>query len=278
MSKPTGILIASHPRSGTHLLIDVIRRQFPATRSWRWWGQPLDYLYFNIERSTSANRHFDQGFRKKILDRPDIPLMKTHYLADWSSTWVEGETAPLPDDVIEAVNTAAVLYIHRDPREVMVSYKQFLSAIRPDVAAMDLMAFMASDHWSGGDMIGWWQKHVEGWLGRPGVTALSYRDLIKSPKETIERIGDVLGEAPHWRDPMLPAKVSTVSQTRRDRLFSLSPDSTGIVADRGRFPTRPWREVMSQDDHEWLEQRVGGLMQQLGYPLMAAQSEPVGNE
>lgn len=271
-----GILIASHPRSGTHLLIDVIRRQFPTTRSWRWWGLPLDYLYFNIERSTSDNRYFNAALRKKVMSRPTRPLLKTHYLADWSSTWVEEETGSVPDDVADIISRSSTLYIHRDPRDVMVSYKQFLSSIRPEVADLGLVEFMKARHWSGDDMIGWWQRHVEGWLATSGTVSLSYRDLIKSSKAMVERIGNMIDETPDWQDPILPEKVSTVARTRRDRLLSLSPASTGIVADRNRFPMRPWKEEMTEADHVWLESRIGPVMDLLGYKRMATSEVTVG--
>ena len=104
-----------------------------------------------------------------------------------------------------------------------------------------------------------------GWLANPDISSLSYRDLIEAPRETVETIGKFIGRAPHFQSPVLPGKVKTVSKTRRDRLLSLSPDSTGIVADRTRFPSVPWREEMRTEDHEWLETQVGDVMDQLGY-------------
>lgn len=269
VSKPSGILIASHPRSGTHLLIDVLRRQFTETQGWRWWGQPLDYLYFNIERSTSVKRHFDEKRRRTILSRAKIPIMKTHYLADFSETWVEDETAPLPKDVAKAIDRAAVIYVHRDPRDVMVSYKQFVSALRTDAAAMGLTEFMRARHWSGGSHLDWWEKHVTGWLAKPRVTPIAYRDLINSPEKTVRKLGRAIECEPSLVDPVLPGKVTSITKTRMDRLFSLSPSSTGIIADRSQFPSTPWRHTMTAEDHAWFENRLGGLLDWLGYPRLA---------
>ena len=36
------VVVASHPRSGTHLMIDVIRRHFKPCRGWKWPGRPLN--------------------------------------------------------------------------------------------------------------------------------------------------------------------------------------------------------------------------------------------
>ncbi len=39
------ILIASHPRSGTHLTIDLLRKQFLECQSSKRLGEPLDKIY-----------------------------------------------------------------------------------------------------------------------------------------------------------------------------------------------------------------------------------------
>lgn len=43
------IVIASHRRSGTHLLIDLFRRQFRECRSWKLPGERNDRLYVNLD-------------------------------------------------------------------------------------------------------------------------------------------------------------------------------------------------------------------------------------
>ena len=43
------ILIASHPRSGTHLTIDLLRKQFQECQSYKRLGEPFDRLYLALE-------------------------------------------------------------------------------------------------------------------------------------------------------------------------------------------------------------------------------------
>ena len=50
------ILIASHPRSGTHLTIDFLRRQFSPCSSWKHWGESLDNLYLPLEAITAQQK------------------------------------------------------------------------------------------------------------------------------------------------------------------------------------------------------------------------------
>lgn len=263
---PRGILVASHPRSGTHLLLDILRRQFPSTRGWRWWGLPLDHLYLNVERIVSDRRHFGDEKAEAILRRVRMPLMKTHYLEDFSETWTSNETGPLPLRWREYVDKAVILYVHRDPRDVMVSYKQFLSSIQPGVAEMTLFDFMRSPHWSEqGDRLEWWKRHVGGWLGKPGVVAIAYRDLVKHTEREIARIAGELKERPLYRLPLLPAKRGTIMQTRMDRLFQLAPESTAIMADAKRYPAEPWRSALSPQEQQYVTDRLGSTMIALGY-------------
>lgn len=261
-----GLLVSSHPRSGTHLMIDVLRRQFPSTRSWRLFGRPLDHLYLNLERLVAENRRFDDAMALRIVARPRRPLMKTHFLADFSESWVADESGPMPPEWRDYADRAMHLYVHRDPRDVMASYKQFLSSIVPGVAEMTLGAFMRSPHWSGGeDRLGWWVRHVEGWRAVPGVMMVGYAALVKSPAAIIGDIEHMLGEASADRQPLLPPKVEKITDTRRHRLFSLAPHSTAIIADRQRFPLDDWRTALSPEDHGFIAQRAGGVMRSLGY-------------
>ncbi|KLI63712.1 sulfotransferase domain-containing protein [Aurantiacibacter marinus] len=263
-SKP--IMVASHPRSGTHLVLDTLRRQFPTARSQRMFGRPLDHLYLNIERLTSEFRPFSDELAGKILSAVPNPLMKTHYLADLSETWVAEETGKLAGKWREAVAGAHVLYVHRDPREVMVSYKQFLSPDHADVADITLGAFLRRPHWNGRDtMLEWWVRHVESWLAVPGIMPFGFRELTSDPHATLAAIGAHIGRTPDMREPFLPKKPSSINRQRLNRLLSLAPSSTAIIADAKRFPAPNWHVASTDDDVSYLQQIAGPLMERLGY-------------
>ncbi|MEO1292572.1 MAG: sulfotransferase domain-containing protein [Pseudomonadota bacterium] len=260
------VLIASHPRSGTHLLIDTLRRQFALVDCRKPWGVASDHLYVNVERTTSPRRPFDQPTVERILSRSTRALVKTHYTADFGETWSRDETAPLPEFARALVTRCLKIYVHRDPRDVMVSYLQMLASIDDAYRGLSLRAFMESPHWSGEtSRLGWWCAHTEQWLARDDVTAIGFADLTRRTRETIETLGTHLGEPPLWAEPLLPPKVETVQGARWHRLFFRSPASTAIVADAERFPAEDWRTALTADDHSWLEAQAGSLMDRLGY-------------
>ncbi|MEL7088470.1 MAG: hypothetical protein AAGL98_08540, partial [Planctomycetota bacterium] len=43
------LVIMSHERSGTHLNIDLFRKQFEECGVWKWPGQALSRLYLSLE-------------------------------------------------------------------------------------------------------------------------------------------------------------------------------------------------------------------------------------
>ena len=56
------VVVASHPRSGTHLTLDLLRKQFPACASYKLPAQPLDRLYFALEAlSAPPQRSISEG-------------------------------------------------------------------------------------------------------------------------------------------------------------------------------------------------------------------------
>lgn len=73
------ILVASHPRSGTHLALDLLRKQFPVCASYKLPGQTLDRLYLALEAlSAPANQSISESTALKILSKSSRPLTKTH--------------------------------------------------------------------------------------------------------------------------------------------------------------------------------------------------------
>ncbi|MGR3494744.1 sulfotransferase domain-containing protein [Citreimonas sp.] len=269
------VLIASHPRSGTHLVIDLLRRQFSGTRNWRWWGLPLDHLYLNLERLESRNRHFPEALARRIVNRPRRAILKTHFQADFAASWVEEESCAPARPWLDLVDGGQTFYIVRHPLDVMASYHQFMAGFDADVARLSFADFLTSPHWSGEtDRLGWWRAHVEGWEARPGVKVLRYEDVVKRTDATLSRIEETLGEKRTGRTPLLPPKITSITRTRLDRLTRLSPDSTGIVADREAFPAARWQEVLDQAALDAVATRLSPLLDRFGYGLTGEKVRP----
>src|SRR3954454_20906472 len=120
------IVVASHPRSGTHLLIDSLRLNFPECRAWKRLGENLHRLYLNLDeldRLTPAEAI-------AVASRCRRPVLKTHALADFSAASLIPGPCPCDPALVAwlRANAASFLYVYRDPREVMKSLHAFVQA------------------------------------------------------------------------------------------------------------------------------------------------------
>lgn len=264
----TPVLVASHPRSGTHLVMDLMRRQFLSLANWRLFGLPLDHLYLNLERLGATERRFDRGLAARIVNRPRRALMKTHFEADFSISWIEAESTA-PEAPFRALADAArVIYVVRHPMNVISSYQQFLSGIDPALAGLGTMEFLTAPHWDGKtDRLGWWIRHVTDWAARPGTLLVRYEDVVSHTGDMLNAMAGLLEEPVAGRKPLLPPKTTSIWRTRFDRMVRLSPESTAIVAERSRFPARDWRTELTDADRAAVVERLGPLLARFDYTL-----------
>lgn len=262
------VLVASHPRSGTHLVMDLLRRHFRSLDSWRLWGLPLDHLYLNIERLGAKERQFSETLALRIVNRPRRALMKTHFDAKFLVSWCEDESVPPPESWLEVISQANTVYVIRHPMDVMTSYHQFLSGIDKDIAELDFASFIKSPHWDRkASRLEWWAQHAIDWADKEGVTVLRYEDVVEHTDDIISHIAAWLGETRVGRVPLLPPKLTSKAQTRLDRMTRLSPSSTAIVADRKSFPTTDWRKHLRPKDMGWIEDRIYPMLERFCYRL-----------
>jgi hypothetical protein len=248
--------------------LDLLRRQFISCHNWRFWGLPLDYLYLNLERLNADERCFNDRLARKIINRPRRALMKTHFSADWNSGWTSTETKPPTGLWREFAETAHLIYVIRHPLDVMASYKQFLSEIDPGIAKLDFWSFLTDLHWDqNADRLDWWIQHVNGWLEVRNVHFFRYEDIVKDPGEFLAHVSLAIDEKPIRRMPILPPKVTSIAKTRLDRLLSLSPSSTAIIADRDRFRAFDWRHDLNVAKRDELAARIGPLLKRFSYSI-----------
>jgi hypothetical protein len=106
-----------------------------------------------------------------------------------------------------------------------------------------------------------------GWTERERVTVLRYEDVVRFTDKILVLVSDLLKETPVGRDPLLPPKITSIRRARLDRLVSLSPASTAIVADRNRFIASDWRQSLKKPDVAWIEEQIGQSLARFGYTL-----------
>ncbi len=228
------MIIASHRRSGTHLLIESLRRSF---------GK-------------------------------DLMLLKTHGLADevlgHRARMEIGTRRVL--SLVDHYEDQPMLYIVRDPRDTLTSnfhwwqtsgesrcggiaagfrdvtpHQWITGRVRVDrVTGNDPGCGVSQAHIDEGmfsDPVGFWKKHVTSYLDE-GVAMVRYEDLSRHPARTLRRIGDHFS----WKRPWWPRKPF--------RLVGHEP-RRGVIGDH--------RNLLEPDTVIAIEERAGPLMQRLGY-------------
>jgi hypothetical protein len=256
------VIVASHPRSGTHLLMDLLRRQFAACRSWKWPGERLDRLYCSIDELNAERNRLDDATARRILRRTDRPLVKTHAWPRFQDTFLVPHHDGLdPEWLTWFHENGTILYVYRDGRDVMCSYQMMRH--RMDASLPDPIGAFMRGHDPGQNVnrVRRWAQHVCSWRAMEETHVLSFEDLLHTPEDTIEQLGHMLGCSPEWREPLLPERFSSIWESRWARLFHLRPESTAILG----TGAKEWEDVFTSEDRAFFHECAGDLLIELGY-------------
>jgi estrone sulfotransferase len=163
------------------------------------------------------------------------------------------------------MNLPRVVYVVRDPRDVMVSYWHYQKFLKKDYQ-QTLAEFISSDdHWPCE-----WDQHAASWLlptTHPNLLLLRYEELHEDAGKVLRGVLDFAGVRYTNR-----AISGAVEASRFDRMRA-TEDRFGVHGKAGdqreRFVRNGrvggWRYEMASDDQRMLEQKFGNLMRQLGY-------------
>lgn len=219
------ILVASHPRSGTHFLIDLIRANFPHSNVKKKYIQTNEATYFNLERLTSPKQQkSEKDFFAKISENENV-IIKTHYNVSFDKSWIDDETGVLSHRIKEFLRTARQLYIYRNPEKVLVSYHQFIENI--EGSEIDFNEFLIDRGCLENLM-----SHMEGWLQMDSVVGIWYDDLLRCPETTLT---NALPGLKHVSENFKkPRHLRTVAGSRIQRIFTRNPSSTAIVVPKNQ--------------------------------------------
>jgi len=250
------ILVASHRRSGTHLTIDLLRRQFRECDAWKWPGEGLDALYVNLDRLAVHKEPLTEPRLASLLARSQHPLLKTHALPDLGA--LRDVQGPWVDQL---EGRAKIVYVVRYGPAVMVSAQRHEARLGQD-AGRDLLDYMRLER-DGQSRAAAWAAHVKRWLSREGVFVVRYEEILWRGAETLARLGDFLGLEPRWRRPIQPPLIRPPWQRRLMRLSHRRPPTTALAPPT---PPRPWRELFGPEEMEFFDREAGSVMRKLGYP------------
>jgi len=232
------IVVASHPRSGTHLVIDVLRRQFPCCESPRAFAPAGQEPYGNLDLLVSQSAATADREIARIA-KTARPLLKTHRRPDFFAR-CQYTAAVVPErvDFAEQVMArAAKICVYRSVSDVMRSL--FLMTYpNADAAFGQFIREVRGPR----SRVGWWAMHLAEWMHAERTHLVFYDELLREPETVVTSLGEFIGEEPLMRSPILPPAPSSPHLERLKKLLLLRRDSTALMS-YGKRPVR----VMPED-------------------------------
>jgi len=199
-------MVASHFRSGTHLLMDLVRRQFPAFRPKMRPFESIHATYLSLDRLDRDNhRPIGPDAALALLRKAPRATLKTHALPTFDKV-AESNTA-FHRRLIER---SVALYAVRDGRDVMCSMHAWMRSFRPD-AEHDFEAFCFEplEH-SGRSRAREWSDHVLAWLDRPGAHVVRFDRIVRDTEAVLGELAAALDAERRPKSPPLPRPIKTV--------------------------------------------------------------------
>jgi hypothetical protein len=200
------VVVVSHMRSGTHLTLDLLRRNVPE----------LAPRYRNLDQlaPTHGRPIALADFVARFAADRGLPILKTHCTPGLEEFAVDSEVHAYVEEVIAR---SRLVYVLRDGRDVLVSLYHFTQSFDLDVARQSFSEFLRGEdryfrhckELRGLDRVSAWRRHGELWLAHPQVVAVRYAELLREPARAVPRLAEALGLAP-------AESIATVALPKRD--------------------------------------------------------------
>lgn len=259
----TPLIVASHMRSGTHLTIDLLRRNLAQASS----------RYLNLDRLMPGDGHGAPlglaEFERELSGLGACPLLKTHTPAGPGWFGADDERSPRADALLAS---SRILYVVRDGRDVLVSLYYYMRHYSERVREQSFERFLRDRDdffqtcpgFEGLDRISAWARHVEGWLAEPRATVIRYEDLISRRETCLRRALERLElPAPERIEPV-PVPAGLPRRLLRRVIAPIFPRrvSTAILPRRGVIGDAA--RHFTQRDEALFRDRAGAVLERLG--------------
>ena len=268
------VVVASHPRSGTHLMIDVIRRHFQPCRGWKWPGEPFERLFVDVDwlglprwQGPSVGEQVSDTFPSvliRVLRRSPRCLLKTHFSEGPSAWWSSSNADPYRQIFLDWLQPRATLiYVHRPGRSVLVSH--FVQQIqREDSRHLRFSDWLRMEDTFGRSRPSAWVSHVQNWANRPQVACtFMAEDVISDVDQSVTSLAESLGLDPD-RQPKLPKAWRSLTARRFGRLLTVCPASTAQLGHHRKARKPDWASLASEADEHFFTSEVADAKKRWG--------------
>jgi hypothetical protein len=172
-----------------------------------------------------------------------------------------------------------VIYIVRDPRDVVVSQYHFQRKRKLVADQFPLADFVGRFLAGQTCFYGSWGEHVASWLatrhGQPGFLLLRYEDMVADTARELWKVASFLGLAAS-ADQIVQAVERSSADTMRQleksqaQLFTSTKDTRQDIPFVRAAKAGGWRSALPEESALRIEQAWGHLIQWLGYEMISA--------
>ena len=255
------IVVASHRRSGTHLMLDSLRANAPDVHP----------AFMTLERiEPSHPKHLPLAeFDRTLRSRAGVVLVKTHALPD-ARDWQSPEAGEYATRLLAA---ASAVYVHRDGRDVLVSLYHYMASYSADVARVPVGDFIRA-RLNAPDAPalsrpGYWQHHALTWLRSEPRVLAPFASLQTDFETTLRGVADRLDLRlrPTLSQVSLDARGGWANAIRRVllRRFSIGGGRRSTAIRPRAGGSGGWRAAFGADDLAFFESQAAEAMRTLGY-------------
>jgi len=208
-------------------------------------------------------------FRRQLFNMDGRVLINVHDLPS-ADSWTGLNERLFARAVLQHSPT---IYVHRDGRDVMVSLYFYMQSFSETVRHQSFARFLRGDAAQSGEESAlsrpaYWALHVETWLKKQNLLALSYGDLETNYEATVRKLAAFLQVGVN--DNPRPLDISRTAEDEPGLGTML--DRLGLRSWQNPFadPTRQgksgdWRKLFDRRDREFFMKEAGGAMKKLGY-------------
>jgi hypothetical protein len=288
------ILVATHPRSGTHFAINSLCHNF-------------ENVSFDYVRNSNASLEgllwdhdpeYASEWKTCLNDKKDnhVKIFKTHLHPKEleGALCCDSFLGRQEKDIIEKIlNESKIIYVHRDCRDVMVSWFYYcknaggglIAGIKDKMANCSIAEFIRQpnklispirkfDHFDK-NRPKYWESHIESWIDFGNSSnfdfkLISYEDLSKNFDEAMKSLASFLGmedllrkfpEKPPLKKPddFLSKANRSIKKFlgKKQKVKPAAFPRKGIVGD--------WKNHFSKEDLEFIFEQAGNAMKKFHY-------------
>ncbi len=255
------IVVASHRRSGMQWTIDALRHN----------SRDINNSYMSLEQMEADHDAAIplSKFRRQLLNMDGRVLINVHDLPS-ADSWTGLDERLFARTVLQHSPT---IYVHRDGRDVMVSLYFYMQSFSETVRHQSFARFLRGDAAQYGEESAlsrpaYWALHVETWLKKQNLLALSYGDLETNYEATVRKLAAFLQVGVN--DNLRPLNMPRTTEdepglgTMLDRL-GLRPWRNPFADPTRQGKSGDWRKLFDRRDREFFMMEAGDAMKKLGY-------------